>query len=150
MSLFGNKIEKVWVDEWEAPKVKFDPFDYINSINGPKKNLMRGEYEEEAEKAYPSWFVNTALSQYPDTILHVNAVNMYPGLDNRAQYEFLLNSIRPKKRRGKWIKKTEIDNLDLICEHYQVNRNIGRDYLSLLSEEQIQEIRDCYDQGGTK
>jgi len=133
----------------EKPK-GVSPFDYVKNINGPaSQNMMRDtENDELAEKGYNPWVVNLGLSFYPDTILHVNLVNMYHHLDNRPQYEFLLNSIRPKKRYAKWVKNAGDEDLDAVCRHYDCNRNVGRDYLSLLSSEQIEMIKQQQKIGG--
>lgn len=133
----------------EKPK-STSPFDYVNTINGHASNNMMRETENDdlAEKMYNPWVVNLALSYFPDTILHCNMVNMYPQMDKRPQYEFLLNSIRPKKRRSKWVKNTGDEDLDAVCKHYECNRNVGKDYLSLLSEEQINMIKQKQKTGG--
>jgi hypothetical protein len=126
------------------------PFEFVKNINGPASdNWMRDTGNVDlAEKSYNPWVVNLALSYFPDTILHANMVNELHFLDNRPQYEFLLNSIRPKKRYAKWIKNTGDEDLDAICKHYECNRNVGRDYLSLLSSEQIEMIRQRQKIGG--
>ena len=128
-----------------------NPFDYVNSINQTKKNLMRGsENDTLSEKDYNAFMVNKALSYFPDTILHANLVNQYHQLDKRPQYEFLLNSIRPKKRFAKWVKDAGDKELEIVCEYYQCNRNLAKDYLSLLSSEQIKFMEQQLETGGTK
>ena len=126
-----------------------NPFDYVNAINTSKKNLMRGsENDELAEKGYNSWVVNNALSYFTDTVLHANLVNMYYDLDNRPAFEFLLNSIRPKKRFAKWVKNVGDKDLETVCAYYKCNRNVGRDYLSLLSREQLDNMEQQLETGG--
>jgi len=128
-----------------------NPFDYVNTINQTKKNLMRGsENDTLSEKDYNAYMVNKALSYFPDTILHANLVNQYHQLDKRPQYEFLLNSIRPKKRFAKWVKDAGDKELEIVCEYYQCNRNLAKDYLSLLSSEQIKFMEQQLETGGIK
>jgi len=113
--------------------------------------MMRDtENDELAEKDYNPWIVNKALSYFPDTVLIANEVNMYHGLEKRAQYEYLINMIRPNKRWAKWVKDVNDEDLDSVCAYYNVNRIIGREYLSLLSKEQIQIIKKDQDKGGNK
>lgn len=113
--------------------------------------MMRDtENDELAEKDYNPWIVNKALSYFPDTVLIANEVNMYYDLDNRAQYEYLINMVRPGKRWARWVKDVSDEELDTVCEYYNVNRIIGREYLSLLSKEQIQIIKKEQDKGGNK
>lgn len=127
------------------------PFEYVNSITYGKNNMMRdSENDTLAEKAYEAWLTNKALSYFPDTILHANMMNCNYHLPNRAQYEFLINSIRRKKRFEKWSKKTDDENLNLVCEVYGCNVTVGKQYLSLLSDEQLNEIKKEKSTGGLK
>jgi hypothetical protein len=113
--------------------------------------MMRDtENDELAEKQYNPWIVNKALSYFPDTVLIANEVNMYHGLDNRPQYEYLINMIRPNKRWAKWVKDVSDEDLDAVCSYYNVNRIIGREYLSLLNNDQIRTIKKEQEQGGKK
>lgn len=127
-----------------------NPFDYVKSINDAKKpNLMRdSENDTLAEKGYNAWVVNKALSYFPDTILHANLMNQHHNLDNRPQYEFLLSSIRPKKRFAKWVKDDGDEDLELIMKFFGYNSSKARDAMSLLTTENINQIRDSLDQGG--
>jgi len=125
------------------------PFDYVNAITQTKKDLMRGtENDDLAEKGYNPWLTNNALSYYPDTILHANMMNQYHQLENRPQYLFLLNSIRPKKRWSKWIKNARNEDLDIVCSYYNCNTTVGQEYLSLLSSEELQIIKKQQEVGG--
>ena len=127
------------------------PFDYVTSINSTKKNMMRdSENDELSEKGYEPWLTNNALSYFPDTILYANEMNTYHQLENRPQYEYLINTIRPKKRWSKWVKNASNEELELICEYYGCNKIIGQEYLSLLSSEQIETIKLEQDTGGIK
>lgn len=126
-----------------------NPFDFVNAINQSKKDLMSGtENDELAEKAYDPWLTNNALSYFPDTILHANLMNQNHHLDNRPQYLFLLNSIRPKKRWSKWVKNASSEELDMICQYYNCNISVAKEYLSLLSSDQLNYIKKQQEKGG--
>ena len=128
-----------------------NPFDYVNSITMTKKNMMRNsENDNLAEKDYNPWVVNKALSYFQDTVLIANEVNMYHALEKRAQYEYLINMVRPNKRWAKWVKDEANEDLDIVCAYYNVNPIIGREYLSLLTKEQIQIMKKEQEKGGTK
>lgn len=128
-----------------------NPFDYVNTINQSKKNMMRdSENDTLSEKGYNAYMVNKALSYFPDTLLHANLMNQYHQLDNRPQYEFLLNSVRPKKRFAKWVKDVGDKDLEVVCAYYECNRNLGREYLSLLSNEQLKIMEQQLETGGIK
>jgi hypothetical protein len=127
------------------------PFDYVNSISKTKKNMMQDtENDALAEKAYVPYIVNKALSYFPDTILHANLMNQNYHLNNRAQYTFLLNSIRPKKRFAKWVQDASNEDLNTVCAYYDCNTTRGQEYLSLLSSEQIEMIKKELETGGIK
>ena len=118
------------------------PFDYINSINFTKKNLMKGsENDELAEKGYVPYITNKTLSYFTDTLLYANEMNRYHFLDNRLQYEFYLNSIRKKKRFAKWAKADKNNDIEMISQYYQCSPTKAISALSILTSEQLKEIQ---------
>jgi hypothetical protein len=128
-----------------------NPFDYVNSITLGKNNMMRDtENDVLAEKEYNPWIVNKALSYFPDTVLMANDMNMYHDLDKRPQYEYLLNMIRRNKRWAKWVKDEGSEDLDLVIKAYNCNPTVAREYLKLLTKEQLDAIRASMAVGGSK
>lgn len=128
-----------------------NPFDYVNSITVGKNNMMRDtENDVLAEKEYNPWIVNKALSYFPDTVLMANDMNMYHDLDKRAQYEYLLNMVRRNKRWAKWVKDEGSEDLDLVIKAYNCNPIVAREYLKLLTKEQLDTIRASMAIGGSK
>ena len=128
---------------------KANPFDYINSINQSKENLMRGTYNDElAEREFKPFLTNKALSYHQDTILISNMMNMNAQLDNKLQYEFLLNIVRPKKRYSKWLKNEVENNVSVISEYYDVPINVAKQYAMVLSNEQIDYLKQKLEKGG--
>ena len=124
------------------------PFDYVNSINFTKKNLMRDTANDElAEKGYAPFLTNKSLSYFTDTLLYSNEMNRYHFLDKKLQYEFYLNSIRKKKRFAKWAKADNNDELNMISEYYKISLPKAKDALKILSPEQKQDIRNKLEQG---
>ena len=121
--------------------------DYLNAINQNKKDLMDGE-DEFWEKKYPAYIVNKALSAFPDTIVYVNEMNRLCHLDKRLQFQFFLNSIRPKKRFSKWIRSAKIKNLEYVKEYYGCNNEKARQALDILNDEQIEHIKRIINRGG--
>ncbi len=121
------------------------PFDYINSISQSKKNMME---DEAGEKDYNAWLVNRGLSYFPDTILYANEVNLLHHMDNKLQYSYLINIIRPKKRFSKWSKKKEDGDLEAIMKCYGYNIDKAKSALSILSPDQIKIIKTKLDEGG--
>lgn len=126
-----------------------NPFDYVNSINVSKKNLMQGtENDSLAESSYAPFIVNKAFSYFPDTIFYANEVNKMAGVDNLLQYSYLLNSIRPQKRFAKWAKKEDSDDLNAIKEYYGYSNEKAYQALKLLSKDQIDLVKEKLEKGG--
>jgi hypothetical protein len=121
------------------------PFDFLNSINSNKKNLIETAQDE---KLYNPWMVNKGLSYFPDTIEYANMMNRLYHLDNKLQYEFLRSIIRPRKRFSKWAKKKNSGDLDLISEYFQCNMKRAEEYSLLLSPEDLNSIKKKLEQGG--
>lgn len=119
-----------------------NPFDYVNSISYNKKNLMRNtENDEIMEKEYSAYLVNKALSYYTDTLLYANEMNMYPELEGKLQYEYLLHSIRAQKRFTKWSKSSISQETIAISKYFQVSLKKAEEYRKILSNEKKQEIQ---------
>lgn len=118
-----------------------NPFDYVNSVSLNKKNLMRGsENDELSEKEYVPYLCNKALSYFTDTILYSNEMNKYSFIDNKMQYEYLFNSIRPNKRYSKWVKREEGKEVQAISKYFKVNYRQAEEYKKLLSLDAIKSI----------
>lgn len=116
------------------------PFDFVESINSREKKDILLE-EPELEKKYSSFLTNKALSYFNDTLGHANRMNMLYHLDNKLQYHYYLNIIRPRIRRSKWYKKVDIPDLELIQNYYGYNAKQAQEALSILSPDQINIIR---------
>lgn len=128
-------------------KKQLSPFDYLNSINSTKKDLMDDPLNE---KHYVSFVVNRSLSYFNDTVLLANEMNRYHHLDEKLQYHFLLNIIRKRKRFSKWVKPEVENDIELVKEYYGYSNDKARQVLSLLSPEQLTIIRNKVSKGGRK
>jgi len=125
-----------------------NPFEFVKSINEKTGNIL--EQNPDLEKAYTPFLVNRGLSFTPDTILSANEMNAAPFLDKRMQYDYLYSTVRKKKRYAKWIKAEQDDLEDLVVEHFQVSRRRATEYLALLSERDLQEIKERNNKGGIR
>lgn len=126
-----------------------NPFEFVNSINFTKKDLMtNSDNDELSEKAYVPFLVNKSLSYFVDTIMYSNEINTLSHLDNKLQYHFLLNSIRPSKRFAKWAKKQDSNDLDNVKAYFNLNNEKAQQALSLLSREQLKLIEQKLEKGG--
>ncbi len=128
---------------------KVNPFDFTNSINQTKKDLMRGTANDKiAEKSYSPFLTNRALSYHNDTVFFANEMNTRHHLDNLLQYDFLLNIVRPKKRYAKWSKKDNDGDVLIVKEYFGYNDTKARQALSILTPEQLTQIRITLQKGG--
>jgi|TARA_B110000483_G_scaffold131210_1_gene157014 hypothetical protein len=124
-----------------------NPFDYLNAINTSKKDIM---VDDVSEKAYTPFMVNRGLSYFPDTILYANEMNINHHIDHRLQFDFFINIIKKKKRFSKWAKPINIENLELIKEYYGYSNEKAKSVLSLLNNEQINELKLRMYKGGKR
>lgn len=124
-----------------------NPFEFLNSINSTKKDIM---VSEETEKGYAPFMVNRSLSYFPDTVALANIMNQYHHLDKKMQYHFLLNIVRKRKRFSKWVKPEVENELGVVKEYYGYSNEKARQALSLLSPSQIQQLKEKVNKGGRK
>lgn len=122
-----------------------NPFDFVNSINFTKENIMKDDLDE---KSYNAFVVNRSLSYFNDTILFANEMNRYHHIDNRLQYDFFINIIRKRKRFSKWYKPDPVNEIEIVKEYYGYSDEKARDALTLLSDSQIQELKRKVHKGG--
>jgi hypothetical protein len=119
------------------------PFDFINSINRSKPDMMKDD--PSCEKEYNAFIVNRAFSYFPDTIEHAQNMNMYPNLPSRLQYDYMRKAIKPRNRFTKWAKKTSTDDVDFLKKHFSINQNRAEEARRLITDEQMKMIRERYD-----
>ena len=123
------------------------PFTFLNEINYGKKDIM---IDDITEKQYNSFMVNRGLSYFRDTVIFANEMNKNHHLENRLQFDFLINIIRKKKRFSKWNKPETVDDLDIIKEYYGYCNEKARSAHKLLSPDQLNVIRKKVYKGGKK
>ena len=121
--------------------------DYLKSINRTKEKLMDND-DELWEKKYPPFIINKCLAPFPETVHLVNDMNVNHHLDSKLQYDFLLNSLRPRERYTPWLKAKKIKNLDYVKEYYGYSNEKAKVALDILSDEQIETIKNSLSKGG--
>ena len=122
--------------------------DYLYSINQSKKNILVDDID--AEKKYPTYIINRCLSSFTDTVLFANEMNIYNSLDKDMQYTFFLYTLRKRKRFSPWLKKEQIDDLDLVKKHYGYSNEKAKVAVTLLTKTQLETIRNKHDMGGKR
>ena len=135
------------VDESGEVQMSYELKDYLREINTDKNPVMDSE-DEMWEKKYPPFIVNKCLAPFPDSIHLVNEMNINCHLDHKLQFDFLLNSLRARKRFTPWLKADKIDDLEYVKEYYGYSNEKAKSALKLLNDEQIKTIKDSLNKGG--
>lgn len=121
-------------------------FDFVNSINYKKEDILT----EENQSQYVPYVVNKSLSYFIDTIFQANEMNVRHTTDKRLQFDFLLNSVRSKKRFSKWAKPEKLESIEVIKEYYGYNNERAKEVVNIFCDADINKIKDKLDKGGAK
>lgn len=120
--------------------------DWLYSINQSKKNIA--DDDPSVISSYPSWIINKALSAHTDSILFANEMNKYWKIPKKMQYDFFINSLRPRRRFSPWSKKESIEYLEDVKEYYGFSYTKSLEALRILSRDQLEQIRKSLNKGG--
>ena len=119
----------------------------IPSILQTKESVFRDEIDL---NDYNPFIVNRALAYHLDCVLYVQEMNLYPHLDKDIQYQYLINSVRPMKRKYQaWQKSEKAKDIDCVKAYFGYSNQKAKEALSILTDEQIAEIKIKTDKGGT-
>ena len=77
-------------------------------------------------------------------------MNIRHYIDNKLQFDYLLNNIRQRKRWSKWLKPDKIDNLELVKTYFGFGNEKAKEALEVLSNEDIEEIKSKLAKGGVE
>ena len=121
---------------------KRSPFDYIKAINSKTK--------VEDLSGYVPFLTNRAFAMHLDTIMLAEQMNHYHSLSPFLQYDFYYNGVRKGRRFG-FPKKVEDDpDLEMIQRYYNYSRTKALQALEILTKNDLEEIKQSLDKGGTK
>ena len=104
--------------------------------------------DEEWEKNYNAYLINRNFSNYQDTILYANEMNIHNTADKKLQFDYLLNSVRSRKRFSPWHKKAVHNDFDIVKEYYGYNNKKTEEALTILSDNDLDIIRSKLNKGG--
>ena len=102
------------------------------------------------EKKYPAFMANRVLSGFSDTIMLVNEMNRNHFLDKDMQFQFLLNSIRSKKRYSPFLRASKIKDIECVKEYYGYNNEKAKTALDILTKKELKLIKEKLYKGGKK
>ena len=121
--------------------------DYLKAINKTKEKLMDTD-DKMWEKKYPPFIVNKCVAPFSETIHLVNEMNIHHHLDSKLQFDFLLNSLRPRDRYTPWLKAKKIKNIEYVKEYYGYSNEKAKVALDVLDDDQIKTIKNSLSKGG--
>ena len=126
--------------------MKMELKDWLNSINQTKKNLI--DEDPSIEKEYPPYIINRCFSGHLDAVMFANEMNLNHFLPKKMQYDFFINSVKPRKRFSPWARKDSIDYLELVKEYYGYNDDKALQALRILTKDQLDHIKKALSKGG--
>jgi len=127
----------------------YNPFDFMNAVSFSKEDLIHNnENPALIEKQYTPYVVNRGFTNFEDTILHANEMNMRHNLFPAAQFDYYRGALRKRKRFSKWPKADKSVDLDAIQQVYQCNRTVAKLYLKALSKEDLKQVHSKLQTGG--
>lgn len=112
-----------------------NPFEYVKGINSNIDMTVDGDYNQ--------FIINKNFSMFPDTVLFANEMNTKQ-VSNQMHYDYLVNSIRPRKRFKKWPKSAKTDDslAWAIAEKYKYSYAKAVESLSILCEDDIRKLKE--------
>ena len=128
--------------------MSYDLFkDYVPAISHNKKKLMDSG-DDQWEKKYLPFLINRNFSNFQDSLMQAQEMNIHHTADHKMQFDFLLNSIRPRKRFAKWLKASKVKDIEYVKEFYGYNNEKAKVALTILNDEQIATIKQKLEKGG--
>ena len=141
--LFGNDIEVI--EEVEVKEKKVSPFDLAHDLT------TRERYDSDVSemKSYTKFLLNRTLSYHPDLIAYANEMNTHIDICDRLHYDFLHYSIDKKRRSKKyWAKSKKYEHLEMVKEYFNYSNQKALSALSVLSDSDIETIKNLMNKGG--
>jgi len=123
--------------------------EYLKAINHTKEPLLDTD-DEFVEKDYAPFVVNRCLSYFTDTIFMVNEMNACPSIEKKMHFDYLLNSIRKRKRYSKWLKNEECQKVNVVKKYFGYSERKAREVVNLLKDSDIEEMAKYLYRGGKK
>lgn len=113
--------------------------------------LQNKKYVLDDEKDYKPFLVNRMLSYHMDCIMYANQMNLCSNLSPELQYQYLIQTIRPMKRRfEKWQKASSVKDIEYVKEYFGYSNEKAKEALRILTDEQITLLKEKLEKGGIK
>lgn len=122
-------------------------WDYVNAASHSKDRSVLDD--PDFDKVYLAFIINRSLAGHEDCVLAAQMMNERSELPPKVQFEFFLNTLRPRKRFGAWLKSTDSEDASAVAEYYDCSLRHAFDLVSLHSSDQLTIIRARLEKGGT-
>ena len=127
-----------------------DIFEHLQNLTVLKREV--DFTNDEVRKSYNKYMINRFVSMCEYFIPFVNEINKYD-LPDSAHYDYFLNVLPKQKLFFNYIKKKKDLNEEersYIADYFECGKNDAIRYISILDEDQIQEILNIYLHGNNK
>lgn len=100
-------------------------------------------WNEDISKAWNTFMVNRVLSMNEDNIEFIDMVQRYFNIPEKNVHEFYRTSLPTSTRFYPYLKAegTVVKDIKLLCLHFQMSKRDARDYLSMMTEEELASLR---------
>lgn len=116
------------------------PFDFAKSITSTKEDLYTTE--DIFKKEYTPFMINRILSNHPQAALFADAMNCYPELDSKLQYDFYRIGMPKLKASKMWTKKEgdekSLEHATVIANALSVSVNRAMEFLALIGSSEVE------------
>ncbi len=128
---------------------KFSIFDHLNNLTTEKREW--DDNNDEQTTGYSPYMLNRWISMCNVYIPVVNEINRY-NLPKDVHYNYFLSALPKRKQYFQYIKKDKTDEMSAsdkskLYEYFEIGPNQLEEYLEFLSEDDISNILDLYNDG---
>lgn len=128
-------------------------FEHLHEITVRKSDL--DFTDDNVNKNYSQYAINRWMSMIDVYIPIVNELNRYVAMDNQTHYRFY-KSVIPKRNQKQYfpyikkVKDLTFEEQKYIAHYFEIGTREAKEYIKILSEEQIHEILETYRHGKGK
>ncbi|AWY10161.1 clamp loader of DNA polymerase [Vibrio phage VAP7] len=128
-------------------EVKIGMFDWGNSINKNKNNLLSGN--PFAIKQYDPWSIRRLVAQSQDTLIEACEMNKVAHIAPEFQYMYFLHAIPPKARYSKWPKKQVVpEEIEQLAHYWGENIENTMKIFNRMNDAELEQVLSKINKGG--
>lgn len=119
-------------------------FDILKNVSCNKDaSALNEPYEE-----YSPFIFNRYLAAEKDCLFAVSMMNERRNIPQNVQNLFYFHALTKRNRFFKFEKKEKKNDLDIIMKYYKCSYSVAKEYMKILTKEQIEIITQRMDIGG--